>query len=289
MNDALRGRKVNLFCLGAQKSGTTTLYTVLGQHPEITFAKIKEVQYFATDPFDNDPRRYHAFFRGRVLHRWIADFTPRYLAHPRAAERIAAYNPQAHLIILLRNPVDRAISHYQMKIRNGNERRPFAEVIESDMATLRDGLDVISGQSVVGRGLYMAQLARYDALFPANQIHLLRFEALVNDQEAIVNTLLAELGCEPMRLTQPIHANPAFQPRFAGLWRAVSRIPMAYSAKLRMLLRNAWRKRNDQPMAPVDEASRRRLTAFYRDDILALQQRTGWDLSDWLMIETSDH
>lgn len=283
MNDGLGGRKVNLICLGAQKSGTTTLYTILDHHPEFTFAKIKEVQYFATDPFDADPHRYHAFYKGRARHRWIADFTPRYLAHPLAAQRIAAYNPQAHLIILFRNPVDRAYSHYQMKIRNGNEHRPFAEVIETDMMVLRNGLDVVSGQSVVGRGLYAAQLKRYEALFPSNQIHLLRFEDLVSNQEATVNALLTELGCQPMSLTKTVHANPAFQPRLKGVWHIVSRIPMVYSAKLRMLLRNTWRKRNEQPIAPLDEASRQRLTQFYREDILALQERTGWDLSDWLL------
>ena len=282
MKDALNERQVNLICVGAQKSGTTTLYTILTKHPEFTFARIKEVQYFATDPYTADHRKYHANYRGRVLRRWIADFTPRYLAHPEAASRIAAYNPDTHIIILLRDPVQRAISHYQMKIRNGNETRSFAEVVRSDTEALKHEMTVETGQSVVGRGLYAAQIARYDALFPRNQIHLMRFDDLVKHQEVTVNALLSELGSTSITLTETVHANPAFEPQLKRVWKVVSRLPMVYTARLRMVLRNQSRRSIAQTTPPVDEATLKVLRAFYREDQLALQTRTGWDLSDWI-------
>ncbi len=284
MKDALKGRKVNVICVGAQKSGTTTLYTILTKHPEFTFAHIKEVQYFATDPYTANHLAYHAHYRGRELNRWIADFTPRYLAHPDAASRIAAYNPDTHIIILLRDPVQRAISHYQMKIRNGNEKRPFAEVVQTDIEALKKGITVETGQSVVGRGLYAAQIARYDALFPNKQIHVMRFDDLVKYQEATVNALLERLGSAPIMLSETVHANPAFEPQLKRVWKVVSRLPMVYTARLRMLLRNQSRRSITQTTPQIDEATLTLLRAFYREDLLTLQTRTDWDLSDWMKI-----
>jgi hypothetical protein len=283
MKDALKGRNVNVVCVGAQKSGTTTLYTILTKHPEFTFARIKEVQYFATDPYTANHLAYHANYRGREPNRWIADFTPRYLAHPDAASRIAAYNPDTHIIVLLRDPVQRAISHYQMKIRNGNEKRPFAEVVQSDIDALKKGITRETGQSVVGRGLYAAQIARYDALFPKSQIHLMRFEELVDHQEATVNALLEKLGSVPISLSETVHANPAFEPQLKRVWKVVSHLPMVYTARLRMFLRNQSRRSIAQTAPQVDEATLKLLRTFYREDLLALQERTGWDLTDWMM------
>ncbi len=282
MNDALSGRLVNLICVGAQKSGTTTLYTILTRHPEMTFAKIKEVQYFGTDPFKADPKGYHAHYKGQPLNRWIADFTPRYLAHPEAAQRIAHYNPQAHIVIILRDPIARAFSHYQMKRRNGNEHRLFEDVVRTDIAELSGPPTAHSDQSVVGRGLYAQQIARYDDHFPREQIHLIRFEDLVDHQEATVNALLNTLGCQPMTLSEPIHANPAFEPQLKRVWQAVSRLPMVYTARLRMVLRRHSRRSSEASISPMNASTKKILMDYYHEDLLALQERTGWDLSDWI-------
>ena len=124
--------------IGAQRSGTGRLYGLLTRHPDVERASVKEVHYF--DRPDNFRRgiewyrrRFPARRRGSQRH-ITGEATPSYLVDPPVPERIAEAVPEVRLIVLLRDPVARAYSHFHMAYRKGNETRSFEEAVEEEQA-----------------------------------------------------------------------------------------------------------------------------------------------------------
>lgn len=119
--------------IGAMKAGTTSLFSYLTQHPEITNPQFKEIHYF--DYYWSRPHKWYlAHFPATDPHRpelIAGEATPGYLPHPKAAERLASRLPDTKIIVLLRNPVERAISHYFHEKRVGFETRTLAEAMHS--------------------------------------------------------------------------------------------------------------------------------------------------------------
>lgn len=139
----------DIFLPGAQKSGTTSLYSLLLQHPSIAEPQLKEPFYFGND--DRYPERVKQYrcnyppavkmnhLRRRTGRASTLDATTNYLDHPLAAERIKNEVPHAKAIILLRNPVDRAFSHYKMAVRNGLESLDFGSALKLEEERIASG------------------------------------------------------------------------------------------------------------------------------------------------------
>lgn len=196
---------------GVQKAGTSTLYRVLVAHQSIARAPQKEWHFFDDDSLDwSDPdfTGYEVARRGpQAPARMSVDASPSYLFWPDALERIRAWNPDVPLVLSFRDPVERAFSHWVMnwtRRLTAAERIPFAESVRIDFPASWIGArpEGWSGKdlrtrTVVGRGLYGAQLERALALFPAEQLHLVDFHAFVRDQPAGAARLVADLGLAP--------------------------------------------------------------------------------------------
>ena len=178
--------------IGAQKCGTTSLYHLLSQHPLVEPAAAKELRFF-DNLFEEGVEWYRSCFpkpRLKDGRKTITgEGTPYYLFHPHAARRMAEVVPQARLIALLRNPVDRAFSHYQMMVRRGFERLGFEEAIASEEARLRgekeklledEHYDSLEHQhfSYLSRGIYVDQLLRWTEFFDRAQLLVLKSEEL---------------------------------------------------------------------------------------------------------------
>jgi Sulfotransferase domain len=178
--------------IGAHKGGTTSLYHLLTQHPHVEGASVKEVHFF------DRPERFEKgiewYCRSFPQPRWkdgrrtiTGEATPYYLFDPHAAERMAKAIPQARLIALLRNPVDRAYSHYHMQRRRGHRTSSFEEAVEADKARLLDG-DIEpsehehyssvshSSSNLLARGIYVDQLLRWSRFFGDEQMLVLKSE-----------------------------------------------------------------------------------------------------------------
>jgi hypothetical protein len=125
--------------IGAHKCGTTSLYHSLTRHPHVEGAATKELEFFNRH-FDKGIEWYRRCFprpRWKDGRRSITgEATPYYLFHPHAAKRMAEVVPRARMIVLLRNPVDRAYSHYHHRTRLGRETRSFEEAIEAETTRL---------------------------------------------------------------------------------------------------------------------------------------------------------
>jgi hypothetical protein len=186
--------KPNFFLVGAFKGGTTTIYHHLKQHPQVFMCTPKEPRFFAFDPDDQTHRDaprtsypvrtiddYLALFETVTTEQTVGDASPIYLNSPIAAQRIAAFNPDAKIIASLRDPVARSFSGYQMHVRAGNERRSVEEAM-------------LTGERWVEGSRYAASLRRYYDHFPASQIKVVLLEQL---DEAWLRELCVFLGVDP--------------------------------------------------------------------------------------------
>jgi hypothetical protein len=193
--------------IGAQKGGTSFLYYLLTRHPLVEPAARKELHFFdKPERFANGAGWYRRCFPqsgwkdGRRS--ITGEASPSYLFDPLVAKRMAEVVPQARLIALLRNPIDRAYSHYQMQVKRGTEPRPFEEAIEQH-------------PSYVSRGIYVDQLLRWFEFFSKEQMLILKSEDFF---ERPVETLKVVLTFLDLPDWQP-DASDLQQSRHTGAYR----------------------------------------------------------------------
>jgi hypothetical protein len=173
--------------LGTQKGGTTTLFSLLSQHPQVHLPACKEVHYFSLH-HGQGPAWYAQHFSAAREDQLCGDITPYYLFHPQAPARIQALIPEARLVILLRDPVERALSHYFHAVRHGFETLELGAALAAEghrlanaEATLaRQGVAHFSHQkhSYKSRGRYRKQIEAYRCCFTDHQILVLKSEDL---------------------------------------------------------------------------------------------------------------
>ncbi len=199
--------------LGGQRCGTSSLYKNLGQHPEIAPSLRKEVEYFTID-YNRGASWYRAHFPLR-LRRTVAglrghklltfEATPDYIFDPRAPQRVKRDLPEAKLIVLLREPVSRAYSHFHHMSRLGLEKLPFADAVEAEEGRLDGELEEMQRDpyarvlpfrrhSYAARGLYAEQLERWFGVFPREQILILMFDDLIADPVATLHRIADFVG-----------------------------------------------------------------------------------------------
>lgn len=198
-----RSRLPDFLCVGAQRSGTTTLHRHLQRHPDVFAPPSKEVQYF-TLHYDRPASWYRSCFAEAGPHQAIGDFTPYYLFHPFAASRIAATVPDVRIVVLLRDPVQRALSGYFHARRKGLEPLELEEAFRAEAARLRGAERELgrpagrhhahASHGYAARSRYEEQLPRYLDRFPRSRILLLRSEDLFGDPEPTLTRVQEFLG-----------------------------------------------------------------------------------------------
>jgi hypothetical protein len=190
------GQKVGLFLAGAQKAGTTSLFTLLAQHPQLAAPHGKEPHFFDNEALAWPAPDYtplHASYPAGDQ-RLRFDATPVYSFWGPAMARIHRYNAEARIILLLRDPALRALSQWRMARARGAEDLSFAEAIRAEPARLAAAPPwslFWSMKSFAARGRYGEQLARIYAHFPRDQVLLLRAEDFFRQQ----GKTLAEIAC----------------------------------------------------------------------------------------------
>lgn len=190
----MRGVLPNFFIVGAAKAGTTSMYRYLKQHPDVFMPTVKEPHWFSrAEPNPEQGFRpitseeaYLSLFEGWRGERAIGEASPSYLWDGKAADRVGRSVPDAKIIILLREPIDRAFSHYLADARYGIQRRPFHEALQHDYASRTKGWG--TSHLYVELGLYCGQVSRYSKRFGRENMLILFFEEVFADP---VSTALA--------------------------------------------------------------------------------------------------
>ena len=286
----------NFLVIGAMKSGTTALYYYLEQHPQIYMSPIKEPNFFCYEGQVVADRNsitqigdYQDLFKGVSGEKAIGEASHCYLYEPRAVERIEHYVPEAKLIAILRNPVDRAHSHFLHLVRNGTEPlTDFAQAIREETGARQKEMF----QDYVGVGLYHDQLKRYFDAFGRDRIKVYLYEDLSNAPIDTLQDAFRFLEVEDSFVPDvSVKRNVSGYPKYKILDKFLRKPKVAKQAlKLYLPTGLRWRlseafdnlkTRNLIEPPPVQPEVRRQLIEVYREDILKLQELICRDLSGW--------
>jgi hypothetical protein len=287
MKDPGRRRWPNLFLVGAAKAGTTSLYEQLARHPAIYMSPMKEPHYFsrirpaperkAFFPHVADEDEYLALFRGATTEELLGEASTSYLWDQHAAERIKGMVPEARILIMLRDPVERAYSQYWNDVREGIERRSFLDALLEEERSGAGEWGVSSLHIDCGR--YAEQVERYLDRFGA-RVHVLFFEDFVGNEAHSIAAVHSFLGLRTSASgAAPRRMNPSALPRnrlsaallASGGLRRVARATVP--RRLRSRLRVGLLKPRTPP--PMDPEARALLSEIYRPEAGRLAELLG--------------
>lgn len=273
----------NLFLLAAPRSGSTQLARWLDTHPDIMLGMVKEPNFFSSHEFDADyvktshlndicpsrpPRKRAQFavFRDEAAYRmlyhntdatWRLDASTSYLACPEAPALIKKVAPRAKIIVMTRDPLERALSHYRLALRTGRTRASLRQEVEVEQS----GASPLSARYLLRPSHQDAGLARVLDHFDNDQVHHLEFKALIEQPERALQGIAAFLNVAATFDLDVDARNSGVAPRFAVLNAALQRsgakttlrrlLPQSFKPVLKRIWFSASAK-HQIPQADVD-------------------------------------
>ena len=292
--------------IGAPKAGSTALHAALARHPGLYMSPVKEPKFFLSDgppparggPGDVQTYRehvwrradYEALFDPAPAGSLRGESTPLYLHDPAAHQRIHALLPQAKLIAVLRDPVERAHSNWTHLWSAGLE--PESDFVRAcAQEERRKAQGWASFWHYTGLGQYGQQLEHAFGLFPRDQILVLRYRSLVDEPAATLDRICAFLGVAPGILTEIPRENVTAHPAHTAAHRAASLAMRAGHAADRVLPGEAvttatdrlerFLQRGNRTRQPLGQEQRQALLPAFTADIRLLERLLGEDFSDW--------
>lgn len=308
--------KANFFIIGAAKSGTTSLYKYLNQHSEIYFSPIKEPNYFSTDidvskfsslykkntfldtdlyfagkllpdlqlSFVRKEEYYNRLFEKAEGFKVIAESSTSYLYSSVAAQNICDYNPNAKILVVLRNPIARCFSHYEMALRYGHTQLGFREALEKDIAKKEKGWGI--SELFIELGQYFQQLERYYKIFPKEQIKVILFDDFITDPRKVIGDCFAFLNLKVEAVDLSKKYNEKKLPKNPKLNKLLTRIGAKNLLKQILpqssqeVLKKVFFKGGNQKYVKSDFDF---LLDIYKDEIKNTALLTQRDLSNWMI------
>lgn len=242
--------KVNFLIGGTQKGGTTTLDAYLRSHPSVLMSKQKEVHFFDNEShFCSgivDYSIYHSNFEPNQNGMLIGEATPIYMYWLPAPKRVLDYNPDMKWILVLRNPIERAYSHWNMERNRGAESLSFLDAVTYEKERSTENLpEQHRVYSYIDRGFYTTQIRRIWQYFPIEQTLFLKSETLRDNPSDAACKIFEFLGIKNNMVShQNLHIGNYF--------------------------------------SKLTDAERTHLKKLFKDEILELENLLGWNCADWL-------
>lgn len=305
------GKKLipNFFIVGTPKAGTTSFAEYLSQHPQVYMSPVKEPRYFSSDIPDrfpgvkikpeeyfatrplakmhglciHRPEHYEQLFAGAGNAIAVGEASVSYLYSKVAPRRIAEEIADPRILIFLRNPIERAYSHFRMDVAFGvSATDDFVKAVEMDLANPNKDVSHL----YIEHGRYVPQLKRYLQLFPGERVKIYFHDDYRLDARDTLLDIMSFLGVERSlsRISLERRAEAQRQPAFAGLQTALqgSRpyqlvrhvIPPDLRWKMKKLLSRRPRR--------LQRAEFEALIPYFREDVLELSNLLGRDLTHWL-------
>ena len=294
-------RAANLFCIGCPKSGTTTLFKILCQHSQIHTPKFKEPFFFNNSNYQNSIDWYAKTYYDDIKNeKWVLDFTPSYLYSDEALFRINEYSKGKDLkfIVMLRNPVERAYSHYLHTLRDGLEDLDFNDAIQAESERLLNYENNLLSQlkySYIYQSLYHKHLSKYFESFGRNNFFVINYDSQLLDKsefKLMISDLQNFLEIKIENLNIEIKENFASESRFKilqtlvnsnGLHKRLARL--LFKSKInRQILINKFRKLNEKKMVKKDleaEFKKNLYDKYFHTDVLKieslLEKKLNWN------------
>jgi len=250
--------KLDFIIAGAQKAGTTALSDSLERHPKIKMPhqdELHRIVHPARHFFDDEQRFAQPEIDYTPLHRGcvrkdesilLGSCTPVYIYWKPAMERIWSYNHKLKLLILLRNPADRAFSHWNMQRDRGLELLDFLPAVQEEKNRAQEASPLqLRKFSYVDRGFYAEQMERVFRYFPRQQVHVIKFENFRRDARRMLDAVCDFLDVEPLKKLNNVETGSTPYGRKMGA------------------------------------GERQYLVDLYRNDIDRLEKLLDWDCSDW--------
>jgi hypothetical protein len=242
---------VDFMIAGTQKGGTTALFAYLQSHPDICAAKVKETHFFDTDANFKKKRvnyvELHKYFTPRPG-QLLGEATPITMYWEAAPRRVWEYNPRMKIICILRDPIDRAFSQWNMYCQFGLERLSFTEALNQESERCRAALPLQHRvYSYTDRGFYCEQIRRLWRYFPREQTYFLKNEDLRDRPQEALNGVFDFLGVRRLIVEPQVIDTPP-------------------------------------PASLIDVADRARLANLYECEVRQLERLLDWDCRGWLAI-----
>ena len=243
-------KRLSFLVCGAQKSGTTALAAYLRLHPGIHLPETKELHFFDDESQawpEPDLNALHRHFKTADADQLWGEATPISLYWDQAAERIWRYNSAMRLIVILRNPIERAYSHWAMEHRRGNDPLSFSLALDHEEVRCREALPFQHRVfSYVDRGFYSSQLRRLWRFFGRQQVLVFRQEELRHNPQTCLDKICQHLSIPPSSTITPLELH------------------------------------NGDYNHEMDPACRECLRRIFWQEIGQLEHLLDWDCSDWL-------
>lgn len=281
--------KPDFLIIGAAKSGTNWLATNLRRNPGC-FISDGEIHYFSRFHDTEPPEWYAAFFAGRRTGQIAGERSNTYMTDPQAAARIHAALPDARLLAILRNPIERAYSGYCMRLDRG--------FVSEDIASHLDPANPLS-RGLLLNGLYSRQLAGFRERFPRRQLHVAIHDDITLRPAGLLGEISAFLGVPHDFDAAPLKERTNVRKSY-GVKRGYKRLlgPLMRNERLRKGIsrtlnasaigRSLLRLGSGElKHPPLTGEVRARLASYYADEVALLSDYTGRDLGGWLAAEKS--
>ena len=235
--------------IGTAKAGTTSMYSLVAQHPEIVPAIKKEINYFQLhygldspwyrSHFPTRASRFFSRISGRNL--LTGEASPTYLFYPPAPGRMKKIMPEVKLIMILRNPVDRAHSQYHMKVKLKSEPLSFEEATETEEKRCAATKGNFLHYSYLARGLYAEQLENWFSHYDRDRFLILDYEDFRNDRQRSLDQVFEFLGVRPFQPGNPRDLNVGDYPAMnEDTRRRLVEYFKPHNAKLSRLLQRSF-------------------------------------------------
>lgn len=288
----MREKRPNFFVVGAPKAATSSLNKYLGQHPDIFIPRIKEPHYFSYPEVSDTYYRirhityeneYLKLYKDMLCQKIAGDISPSYLFYRSAAERIKRFDSDARIIIVLRNPVERAISHYLMDVREGIQREAlstFFKKTESNRLYFKEYIEI---------GMYYGQVKNYLEEFGQKQVLVLLYDEIYKSPAQTLEKIYRFLG-----------VNADFVPDLSVMYNTHQMLKYKFlrTIKNRQLVKSIvqvlpgmmksyLKGRLIMTEKPAFREEKKQLREIYYEDIQKLSKLLSLDLGSWLIIENN--
>jgi hypothetical protein len=294
----VKHQEPNFFIVGASRSGTTSLANYLGQHPDIYLSPVKEPSHFIKDyPVAvHNYDEYLSLFKDAGNARAIGEASTAYLFDPDAAHAIHERFQDSKIIIILRNPIDMAVSLWRYLVLNGNETKSFEDAITPKEREYRKTEEFKKSCAswiwcpaylYIERALYFNQVERYIKVFGRDHVKIYIFENFAQSPVKICQDIFTFLGVDNNYVPIVKILNESGELRFPMIKKLTDRLytvlepllPLGLIIKLGKLRRIIIT--DNQKKTLINPFTRKTLEAIFRDDISKLESLLGYEIREW--------